>query len=384
MADTTIMRRNNLQSILESIDSLGDATTFDLAERTGLSLATISRVTSQLKNKGLILQERKQTSDPGRKPELYRLNDHFGSSVYFNLKSGCLQAYALDFGGTVLQQTQTPVNSTLTVSDLLHEMRRQIGILTSNAQATSPLAVCLTLPGQQSTEDGTIRRIPNFPCLEAVAVGEQIQQALGLPCLIGNTARLTAWGHFLARRKDVSNLIYLEITGDCGIGAGLVLGGRLYEDAVGLAGEVGDMIVRSKDRDATQSRGALEEDAGLMSIVQRARGIMPDATADLSALEKAAAGNEAILALLHDATRDWAAAMINLCAVLSPDKIVIGGAVSDENTLIRNLIDRHLKAMYHRPISLAFAPSGCLCHTQGAGNLLKNFLFGQELDHIDE
>ena len=64
MADTTIMRRNNLQAILETIDHLGAATTTDLTAHTGLSLATISRVTGQLKTKGLIEQERKKTADP--------------------------------------------------------------------------------------------------------------------------------------------------------------------------------------------------------------------------------------------------------------------------------------------------------------------------------
>lgn len=383
MADTTIMRRNNLQTILEAIDRLGTATTQELTEATQLSLATISRVTSQLKANGLILQQRKQTSEPGRKPEIYQLDHSCATSVYFNLKSGCLQSYLLDFGGQVLTTLESPLCAELTAREFLRLAKEQLAQLTaSQPDYAAPMAVYLTLPGQQDVTTGAVCRIPNFPRFEGICLQEMMETSLCLPCLIGNTARLTAWGHFLARKHDVRNLIYLEITGDCGIGAGLVLGGKLYEDSAGLAGEVGDMIVQLKDRTAAANRGALEEDAGLVSILQKAQTLLPGAA--LQELEQAAGENDAVLSLLHDATRNWAAAIVNLCAVLSPDKIVVGGAVSEENTLIRNLIDRHLKAMYYRPVSVAFAPKGCLCHTEGAADVLKGFLFCKELDRIVE
>lgn len=384
MADTTIMRRNNLQTILQAIDILGTATTAELTEKTLLSLATISRVTGQLKSKGLILQDRKQTSDPGRKPEIYQLNQAYGSGLYFNLKSGCLQGYLLDFGGHLLSQTQTPVDASLSVDGFLQAIRQQADALTGKDTPT-PLALCISLPGQQDRETGAICRIPNFPQFEGVTLQQAAEQAMGLPCLIANTARLTAWGHFLARPNDVQNLIFLEITGDCGIGAGLVLGGRLYEDTLGLAGEVGDMIVQLGSPSKSPTRGALEEESGIVTILTKARKLLPsEPQLSLPLLEQLAAQNDAVMSLLQKATRAWAAAIINLSAVLSPDLTVVGGAISAENALICKLIREHLQTMYHRPIPLSFAPTEGLFHTEGAGDLLKSFLFSRELDRIDE
>ena len=384
MADTTIMRRNNLQTILQAIDQLGTATTADLTEHTLLSLATISRVTGQLKNKGLILQDRKQTSDPGRKPEVYQLNRTYGAGLYFNLKSGCLQGYLLDFGGKLLAQTEDAVNSSLTVASLMQLLLQQRSKLISK-NMPRPLAVCLSLPGQQDRQTDTVCRIPNFPQFEGCALQTAAEAALGLPCLIANTARLTAWGHFLARPNDVQNLIFLEITGDCGIGAGLVLGGRLYEDALGLAGEVGDMIVQLGSPSKSPTRGALEEESGIVTILTKAEKLLPSETAlSLPLLEQLAPKKDAVMSLLQKATRAWAAAIINLCAVLSPDLIAVGGAISKDNSLICKLIREHLQTMYHRPIALSFAPANGLYHTEGAGDLLKSFLFSRELDRIDE
>lgn len=384
MADTTIMRRNNLQTILEAIDILDTATTADLTEQTLLSLATISRVTGQLKNKGLILQDRKQTTDPGRKPEVYQLNRSYGTELYFNLKSGCLQSYLLDFGGQLLKQAEDPVDSSLTADGFLRLIHSRAEQLTAGG-VPAPLALCISLPGQQNKEDGTICRIPNFPEFEGTALQTLAEQATGLPCLIANTARLTAWGHFLSHPDDVQNLIFLEITGDCGIGAGLVLGGRLYEDALGLAGEVGDMIVQLGAPSKSPTRGALEEESGIVTILTKAKKLLPsEPQLSLPRLEQLAPQNDAVMSLLQKTTRAWTAAIINLSAVLSPDLIVAGGAVSEENRLICQLMQNHLQTMYHRPIELSFAPADSLYHTAGAGNLLKRFLFSQELDRIDE
>ena len=384
MADTTIMRRNNLQTILQTIDTLGTATTADLTEQTLLSLATISRVTGQLKNKGLILQDRKQTTDPGRKPEIYQLNRAYGSSLYFNLKSGCLQGYLLDFGGHVLRQTEAAVDSSLTVDRLLQLIADLRQVMTDR-HTPAPLALCLSLPGQQDKQTGAICRIPNFPEFEGCLLQTAAEQAAGLPCLIANTARLTAWGHFLARPNDVQNLIFLEITGDCGIGAGLVLGGRLYEDAFGLAGEVGDMIVQLGTHSKSPAKGALETEAGIVTVLNKAAALLPAETAPtLPALEQLAQQHAKVADLLQQATRAWSAAIVNLSAVLSPDLIVVGGAISEENAMICRLIREHLQTMYHRDLALTFAPADGRYHAEGAGDLLKRFLFSRELDRIDE
>ncbi|MBP3632960.1 MAG: ROK family protein [Oscillospiraceae bacterium] len=385
MADTTIMRRNNLQAILETIDHLGAATTTDLTAHTGLSLATISRVTGQLKTKGLIEQERKKTADPGRKPEIYRLNAAYGSSLYFDLKSGCLQGYLLDFGGKVLARTCLGVDASLDTEIFLRLVLKQKEQLT-RGQPT-PLAVCLTLPGQQDRDSGAVCRIPNFPAFEGAALQSAMEQTLQLPCIIVNTARITAWGHFLARQERVRNLVFLEITADCGIGAGLVLDGKLYEDALGLAGEVGDMIVQLDEgnQEKLPTEGALEASSGIVTILKKAKNILgAQEPVTLPMLEQLSPDVPDILALLQQASRAWAAAIINLSALLSPDKIVVGGAISEDDALIRELIGQQLKTMYHRAIPLSFAPRDCEHHTTGAADMLKRFLFSKELDHIDE
>lgn len=378
MADTTIMRRNNLQLVLESIAGTGEVTAAELVRQTGLSVATISRVLTQLRLKGLILQDRKAETELGRKPETCRINGAFGSSLYLNLKSGLLQGYLLDFRGRVRGETETPVSQALTVAQFLELAAAQLAQLTASASGPV-LAVCLSVPGQLDRRSGTVCRIPNFPHFEQAALGQRLQQRLGLPCYIRNTARLTAWGCCQPKTEQPRNLIYVDITADGGIGAGLVIGGRLYEDPAGHVGEMGDMIVSLRPYDQAQmrSRGALEQEAGLNTVLRRA------GVSSLKQLEEAAQQDETAAGLLESATRAWAAAIVNLVAVLSPDEVILGGDLSEENHVIEALLRRHLSELYYRGICLRLTEPDSRRHVRGAAALLQQKLFAEALDDIN-
>ena len=374
MADTTIMRRNNLQLVLESVADAGEITAAELVRKTGLSVATISRVITQLRTCGLVLQDRKADTELGRKPENCRVNGEFGSSVYFNLKSGLLQGYLMDFCGTVIGRTEDPVDQKLTVAVFLSLVQRQIERMAQDG-AGPLLAVCLSVPGQLDRLTGRVCRIPNFPHFEQAALERQMSERLGLPCLIWNTARLTAWG---CCRSDTDNLIYVDMTADGGIGAGLVIGGRLYEDPAGFVGEMGDMIVnlRSYDKTVMQSRGGLEQEAGLNRVLLRT------GAASLAQLEEASLKDPEAADLLERATRAWAAAIVNLVAVLSPDEVILGGDLSEENRCIDAMLRRHLTELYYREIRLRLSETDSQYHVAGAAAMIRRKLFADALNQI--
>lgn len=398
MADTTIMRRNNLQLVLDAVSENGEITASELVKITGLSVATISRVISQLRAKKLVLQDRKADSELGRKPETCRVNGGYGCSLYINLKCGGLQCYLLDFSGTVIGQTETPVDPELTVEDFLNLTKEQITKL-YNSEFGDILAVCLSVPGQLDRTSGTVRRIPNFPNFEYVPLAERVEKCIGVPCMIWNTARLTAWGCCQVHRVPEDNLIYIDITADGGIGAGLVIDGRLYEDRAGHVGEMGDMIVNIRPYDRAQmlSRGALEQESGLNTVLRRCAALLEQGKAPtlagmlesaelptLSQLEEASRKDPEVAAVLEEATRSWAAAIVNLVAVLSPDEVVLGGDLSEKNWRIASMIRRHLSDLYYRAVRLRLAEADVLYHVKGAAAMLCRMLFDDALDHIAE
>ena len=398
MVDSGNTRQRNLLMLLYAMDTAGEATAAFLAEQTGLSVATISRGISLLKAKKLIVQRRKDTTEVGRRPDVFSINGAYAHCMYCCLDGDTLRGYLLDLRGKVVARHTVEANSQMTVADFLEKLADLKTIMLEKKRSSGCiLTVSLAIPGLADVNSGVISRIPNFPYFENVNLAELVQKTLGHPCFIYNTARLSAVGAYLQNKGQMKNLVYMDVTGDCGIGAGIVLGGQLYEDRNCLAGEVGDMVIRTEaDRwDDARNQGALEREAGLSSVFREARqllsrGLAPELqklldkqgsnNLSLSILERAAAEFDLdIYALLNKTTKAWAAAMVNTYALLAPDVIILGGAVHQNHKLIEKLLRHHLHHMYHRPISFQLAKKGADTHVLGAAHLSGRFLLEMSL-----
>ena len=391
-------RQRNLLMLLYAMDTAGEATAAYLAEQTGLSVATISRGLSLLKAKKLIVQRRKDTTEVGRRPDVFSINGAYAHCMYCCLDGDALRGYLLDLRGKVVARHVVEANSQMTVADFLEKLGEQQTIMLEKKRSSGCiLTVSLAIPGLADVNSGVISRIPNFPFFENVNLAELVQKKLGHPCFIYNAARLSAVGAYLQREGQVENLVYMDVTGDCGSGAGIVLGGHLYEDRNCLAGEVGDMVIRAETdrRGDARNQGALEREAGLGTVFREAkdlldRGLAPELqrlldkqgsdTLSLSLLEKAAGEFDLdIYALLNQTTKAWAAAIVNITALLAPDVIILGGAVHQGHKLIEKMLRHHLHHMYHRPISLQLAKKGADTHVLGAAHLSGRFLLEMSL-----
>ena len=404
MADTGGTRLRNLLLILKTMDAAGEATAAMLTEQTGLSVATISRGLTILKAKKLVVQRRKDAAEIGRRPDVFSIDPTYGYYLYYWLDNGQLRGYLLDLSGKTTAKAVLPAVSDTTVPQLLDMLcRLRDQLLAAKKRATGKLlAVNLAIPGLADVSSGVISRIPNYPCFENVDLAGQVREALGLPCFVHNAARLTAVGEYLQGAGEAENLVYVDITGD-GIGAGIILGGELYEDRNCLAGEIGDMVidVEKSGWQEPKSQGALERHAGLGAVYRELRRRLADGYArELQALldqkktqeltvpllEKAVANLDLdVYEVLNQATKAWAAAIVNIAALLSPDVVVLGGAVNDTDLLIEKMVRHHLDRMYYRPIHLRLAKKDADSHVLGAAHLSRKYLFDVVLNEfLDE
>ena len=398
MAENGNTRQRNLLMLLYAMDAAGEATAACLAEATHLSVATISRGLSLLKAKKLIVQRRKDTTEIGRRPDVFSINGAYAHCMYCCLDGDTLRGYLLDLRGKVVARHTAQASSDMSVPDFLDKLEELKSVMLEKKRSSGcVLTVSLAIPGLADVNSGIISRIPNFPQFENVNLAEAVQNRLGHPCFIYNAARLSAVGAYLQNQQQLENLVYIDVTGDCGIGAGIILGGKLYEDRNCLAGEVGDMIIHTETdgRSHIRSQGALEREAGLGSVFREARELLDRELApelrklldkqgidalSLSVLEKAAAEFDLeIYGLLNRTTKAWAAAMVNITALLAPDVIIVGGAVHQGHKLIEKMLRHHLHHLYHRPISLQLAKKGADTHVLGAAHLSGRFLLEMSL-----
>ena len=191
--------------------------------------------------------------------------------------------------------------------------------------------------------EGWVRGAPNAPVRE-FPLRRPIEEALGAPVVLENDVNAAAWGEYLlARRRGPRSLVFVAV--GTGIGAGVVVGGRILRGPRGLAGEAGHIVVDpwSGVRCGCGGLGHWEALASGSRLPQAAvrlasswRGPETPASREASRgrlgypeLARALQGGDPFARhLLGWLARVHAAGLATLTAAYDPDVIVVGGGAA--------------------------------------------------------
>lgn len=156
---------------------------------------------------------------------------------------------------------------------------------------------------------------------------EQLSRAFGVPAFVEHDANSAAIGErWKGHAARVNDFVFLAL--GTGVGAGLYLGGKLHRGFHHAAGEVGNMLLRRKAPSKPPGADSLAEQVGSSAIKERA-GAPKDSSA-----KEVLADPEAV----HVAQRvadEVAAAIINICTVIDPELVVLGGGTATDALLTR-------------------------------------------------
>ncbi len=190
--------------------------------------------------------------------------------------------------------------------------------------------------GSLDRQGGRVIFANNLKSFNGFGLTGAVRDALGVAAVLENDANLYALGEarFGAGRGRMDMAC---ITLGTGVGGGIVLNGRLLTGPMGMAGEIGHMLVESGGRLCTcGARGCLEAYAsatGLMGLLAEAleagRRTSLELGADVRRIRDAAAAGDALaLELMNTAGTALGRAFADLICVLGLDLIIMGGGVS--------------------------------------------------------
>ena len=222
--------------------------------------------------------------------------------------------------------------------------------------AMSPFdAIGISCGGPLDEKAGVIMSPPNLPGWDNVRIADMLKERYGVPVRLMNDANacaLAEWRYGAGRGAD--NMIFL--TFGTGLGAGLILDGRLYSGATGMAGEVGHIRLKDDGPFGYGKRGSFEGFCSGVGIANAAKDVAKSAKAEgrvaFSAdtdekIEALTAADVAALAREGDpdgvAVFDRCGRMLGeglsiLVDILNPDRIVIGSIYGRcEDLLVRGM-----------------------------------------------
>ena len=226
-------------------------------------------------------------------------------------------------------------------------------------------------PGPLDSDTGTIIGIPTLPGWEDFPLRAALSEALGLRVVLENDGIAAANGEWkFGAGRGLSHLVYVTVS--TGIGGGVIVDGKLMRGRRGMAGHVGHLMIDPNGpRCACSGRGCFEAHASGTALGEagRAQGF-----ADAKSIVAAArAGNEAALALLDQEADFLAYGFASLLHLYSPEKLIIGGGVSQALDLMAGRISAGMREILMPPfrdVQVAGAALGDDAGLAGMGGLV--------------
>ncbi|OKI49721.1 hypothetical protein A6A27_08965 [Micromonospora sp. CB01531] len=325
----------------------GPSTRAELVALSGLSRTTVSAALADLGAAGLI-GERASAHGPsggGRPASVVRLTRRAGLAAGIDIGRRHVRLALADLAHEVLNVHETrtdfdlddrPDDALATAVGLFDSALAGIG-----AGRDDIVAVGLGVPAP-ITRDRRIGSPPMLPGWAGLRPADAFADLLGRPVRAENDANLGALGEYVwGAGRGCSDLVYVKLA--TGVGAGIVLDGRLYRGAAGTAGELGHVTLDARGAVCRcGNRGCVELAVGGRALLAHARQAKPE-LADLAALIAAARdGDPGCRRLVADAGTQLGYALGNLVNLINPQRVVLGDELGTATDLLREPLQRGL------------------------------------------
>lgn len=258
------------------------------------------------------------------------------SDAYVGIDIGgsTLKGARLDASGSIAERVSESL-STSSGEDLLAQVARVVVTLRDGA-ADRVAGVGVGVPGIVDRATGRVRVSPTVPVLNGVDVAAEVARRTGLPAFADNDANASALAEALrGAGRGARDLLYLTLR--TGIGAGLVLNGRIYSGRSGFAGEIGHIQVDPRGVACGCGLvGCVETVAGVKGWLRRAEAALATRHSSLKGrpldpvaiTEAARAGDAVALDVVDGTARALAVGIAAALQLLDVEKVVVGGGVA--------------------------------------------------------
>ena len=330
-ANQEAVRRHNLGTLLEHVHHSGELSRAELTSRMGLSRSAIGGLVTELETLGVVEQSAPQgeRTGAGRPSMDVRPGPHVVAVVAVDLGVEELDAALVGLGGRVLarvRRTLHPDPSPDYVCDVLVETA---AILVGDAPpGTSLVGVGVGLPGVVDALGTTIRFAPNLGWVD-VEIGTLLRRRFGadLAVQLGNDADLGVLSeHTRGAARGCDDVVFLS--GDVGVGGGVIASGKALEGVGGYAGEVGHMRTNAGLAGRTcrcGSRGCWETEIGAHAVA-RALGGREEDQFDLG---RRLRDLDSVPPALAEVGRQLGVGVANLVNIFNPEAVIFGGLLRD-------------------------------------------------------
>ena len=348
------IRKQNSFAVIRSLHASGVSSRRELAESTGLSLATVGLICTALTEQGLVTEVCRNRAPVGRPTTRLALNG--GRGLLLGVDIAETYVHAVSFGSSL-----ESISQTLRPMDVHQRQPRHVVEIVQGAVLAEIgqhpdmplLGIGVSAPGIVDFVGGTSAFAPNWNWRN-VPLLDLLTRAIDGPIYLDNPLKALTIAQMWSNRDRLEQTFAILNLGT-GVGAGIAVNGEVFRGRTNSAGEWGHTVIVADGRACRcGSRGCVEAYVGAPGILQTLRETHPtsellhgdDQTATIVALGEAAGrGDPVALDVLNNTSHYLGIGVATIVNLFNPDVVIIAGWVADQiGAYLTDLVRPHLKA----------------------------------------
>jgi predicted NBD/HSP70 family sugar kinase len=355
----------------------------DLIRVTGLSRSTVTQRVDALLAAGLLRESAGEAEGRGRPAGALAFDEGFGHVLVAGVHRDRVELTAVDLGGRELHRRELAMPVAAGPDPVLSAVETELDAMIAEAgiDRADTVALGVGVPGPVDVAVGRVMQPPVMPGWHDYPVRDRLAAKLGVPVFVENDANLMALGEQRVHWASAPSL--LLVTVGSGIGAGIVIDGRLYRGVDGGAGDIGHIRMHGHDeRCACGAVGCLAAVASGDALARRLAALGKDVACVDDVRRLVQEGDPEAISAVRTAGQLAGEVLTTVVSVLNPEILVLAGEMAQTNeyfvTGMRELIYQRSLPRATRSLRVVSTKLGDRAAVVGMTELVVDELFAPD------
>lgn len=344
------IRENNSILVLSEIINRPEVSRAMISELTGLNKATVSEIVRRLIDDNYVIEigPGKSTSSGGRRPILLTVNKKAGVSISFDVRYDRISYLITYLDGEKIDYTTEEKEMS---KDNIVDSIASVVDHAKNTMDECPFGIIgVTVSIHGIVYDNKIEFTPYFD-LDEIDLVAELEERIDLPVHIENEANLSA----LAEAAfDTEHKSIISFSAHTGIGAGIILDGKLHRGNKGRSGEVGHTVLYPNGTNCPcGNQGCLEQYCSTKAIVRKYQLLKDDPALTFEDLvESYHQKDSSTLNLILQFAKDFGIGLMNVIGNYDPEVVYINSEILEEIPELISLLNHYLSMTIYKNVPL--------------------------------
>lgn len=340
LSDSKILKNKNALKLLELIKNNSEISRADLAKKTELTPASITKIVQKLINEEIVVELGLGDSTGGRPPKILKLNSKAGNFISIYLASDYIELVLYDLGVKRIYEDKHDIwirTKNKIIDDIVAMIERAI-----ETSRVKVLGIGIAVNGLVDTKSGISVYSPHYKW-NNVNLVKILEEKFNIKIYVENDVRAMAMGeksYGIAKKSE--NFVVINI--ENGVGSALYLNNQIYRGTHFGAGEFGHIPIEDNEqRCSCGKKGCLETLVNNQNLEDKYFNLTEKNLKAWEIYEEYNKGNKIAVQLVENIAVVLAKGLVPLVNILNPDLIIIVGDINRAQDKLYKIIIKELK-----------------------------------------